>query len=588
VSSQRLAGGFTILAIGMVVLSRPDLKLPGLYYDETLQAATAAAFVRGEAPLALPGARRIHLGEAWLPWMTQPYLGALKTYALIPALAVVGTDAVALRATTLAWGVAGLLLFSLWCRELADTRVALASAALLAFDPSFLFSVRQDWGPFALGFACRMGSALLLLGGWRRRSAAQLGAGGLLAGLAVYHKLDAAAFFGGCALALAVSVPGELWQGLRERRRGVAAALAGVILGTAPLLPVLPELLATLEGLSAGRRGLGAGTPSLRLDLWSAVLDGSYFYRLLQVGGRFDAVFSGGTAPRSLLPVLEAASVAVLATFLLRTALRRRSAPAAEKFALFALGIVGAGLFAMPGALLMHHVLNVYPLPHLVAGLTLERLGRGGGSWGRRGAVLVLVLLAAVASAVRVDLHTRALIRATGGKGYWSHALGRLAEELPPGARVVSVDWGFAAPLRFAHPHLAVEETTWRLVRTARGRLTLDGGPRHVYLVHDREAAVLPFGARLLAAARALPEGDVEIRAVRDGEGDIAFHALCFVRTHRLVHRRGRFEIQWRPGGEETARQRSPAHDGREEERPRSKDAAGMPAASWGACSRAP
>lgn len=550
-SLRRLVGGFAVLAIGVGVLAARDLHLPGLYYDETIQAATAAAFLRDEEPLPLPGARRIVLGDTWLPWMTQPYLGALKTYALIPALALAGTDATALRATTLSWGLVGLFLFALWCRELAGAGVALAGSALLALDPSFLFSVRHDWGPFALGFACRMGSAVLLVQGWRRASAPRLGAGGLLAGLSVYHKLDAAIFLGGCALALCLVAPRELWDGARERVRGVAATLAGLIAGAALLLPVVPEVLTTMEGLSAGRLGLGSGTASARLELWGTVLDGSYFHRLLQAGGRFDLLFSTGAAPRSLLGLFETAGAAVLGGFLLRDVLQQRSSPAAERFAFLALGIVGLALFFIPGALLMHHVLNVYPLPHLVVAMALARLWRGAGAW-RRGAVAGLLVLV-VGSAVRVNLHTLEMIRTTGGKGYWTARLDELAQELPPGAPVVSVDWGFTAPLRFAHPHLSVEETTWRLSRARREALVLEGGARHTYLVHDRDTAVLPFGARLLESARSLPERDAEIRTMSDGDGDIAFYAIRLTNAHRIAYSHGRFDIRWNRDDEQAS-----------------------------------
>lgn len=538
---------FAVLAAGLALLVARGLERPGLYYDETLQAATAAAFIRAEEPLPLIGARRVELGDRWLPWMTQPYLGALKTQALIPFLALLGTDAVGLRATTLIWGLTGLLLFLLWARELAGPRVALAGAALLAFDPSFLFSVRHDWGPFALGFVCRMGGLLLVTQGWRRRSTPRMAVGGLLLGLAVYHKLDAAAFLAGCGLALVAVAPRERWQELRERLGATAAALAGFAAGMAPILPALADLAGggTLRGLAAGRRGVS------KLDTWPAVLDGSYIHRVLQKGGRLEALFSGAdTSPHGLFGLLLVASVLALGTLLLRDRRRRRRSVSptreVEAFSMLALLAVAAALFAMPGATLMHHVLNVYPLPHLVAALALGRMARSGMPW--RSAAAAALLAVVLASALRVDLRTLQFIHDTGGRGWWSDALGDLARELAPGTPVVTVDWGFAAPLHFAYPGLTVEETSWRLANAhPTQRVTLEGGADHVYLVHGRDYDALGFGPQLLDAARALPEATVEIRTLRDRQGDRAFHAIRFLRPHRLVHQRRRFSVEWRP-----------------------------------------
>lgn len=544
---------FAVLAAGVAWLAARDLEQPGLYYDETLQAATAAAFLRGEEPLPLVGARQVELGGRWLPWMTQPYLGALKTQVLIPCLAVLGTDAVGLRATTLVWGLTGLLLFGLWAREIAGPRVALAGTALLAFDPSFLFSVRHDWGPFALGFVCRMGGLLLVTRGWRRRSTVNLAVGGLLLGLAVYHKLDAAAFLAGCGLALVAVAPRARWHELRERPGAATAALAGLAAGSAPILPALMNLArgGTLRGLAAGRRGVA------KLDSWPAVLDGSYIHRVLQKGGRLEGLFSGpDTSAHDLFGFLLIASVLALGALLLRDARGPRRSQSSthevEAFSLLALLAVTVALLAMPGATLMHHVLNVYPLPHLVAALALGRLARSGMPWRRAASAALLALV--VASAIRVDLKTSAFIDATGGRGWWSDALDRLAAELPPGTPVVTVDWGFAAPLRFAHPELAVEETTWRLASARpRERVVLEGDADHVYLVHGRDYDALGFGPQLLDAVRALPDDTVEIRTLRDRQGHTAFYAIRLLRPHRLVHARRGFSVEWRPTGRSQA-----------------------------------
>ena len=82
-------------------------------------------------------------------------------------------------------------------RQTHHTRVALATAALLALDPSFLFVSRHDWGSVSLAMLCRGGGLWLAVLGWRRGSAAHLSMGGLLLGLGIYNKIDFVPFLAG-------------------------------------------------------------------------------------------------------------------------------------------------------------------------------------------------------------------------------------------------------------------------------------------------------------------------------------------------------------------------------------------------------
>jgi hypothetical protein len=75
----------------------------------------------------------------------------------------------------------------------------------------------------------------------------------------------------------------------RERRAHAVGAILIAVLVSLPVLTSLRELggaagsLAEQVGFSEKARALGS------------VLDGSYFPRLMRVGGRFDAMFSGKT-----------------------------------------------------------------------------------------------------------------------------------------------------------------------------------------------------------------------------------------------------------------------------------------------------
>jgi hypothetical protein len=220
-------------------------------------------------------------------------------------------------------------------------------------------------------------------------------------------------------------------------------------------------------------------------------------------------------------------------------------------FALAALALSSAALLLLPRAVRIHHALNVLPFPQIVvaaACVELWRLGASAGGAASRPALRALAaagLAAVLAGQVLVDLQTRAEIRASGGRGRWSDALGAFARELAaePGVTVVSLDWGFDAPLRLLAPELESREPFWSLLGPAAVGTRLAGTPQTVYLVQDPRYRVFPLGQELLAAAARLPPGTASVRAHADHAGDTAFLSVRIARPHRLVYR-GRLEVE--------------------------------------------
>lgn len=545
-----------LLAAGL--LAGRALELPGLYYDEVVQAEPAARLVFGEeSPLEIPGARSARGFGRWLPFMTQPYMGALKSWLLVPSVALFGADAVALRATTLAIALAGLVFTLRFARALGGLPLAGAAALLACCDPSLLFSARHDWGSFSLGFALRAAALDLAFGARQRASHARALAAGLAAGLALYNKIDAAVFFGAVAAAAWLSrrVTGaKLCASAADSPKRLGAALGiGAALGAAPLLAALPGALAATRTLSAAALQ--------RPDDWSekarvllAALDGSYFERLMRAGGSFEAMSEISATPLPLVPV----ALAIALPCLLWRARSQRDAraPALAFLALAAL-FTQLGLFLMPRAVRIHHVLGSYPLPQLALAAALALPWNEGVPLRRGLRVLAACTAIAIATGQLVQLeHTFRALAVSGGKGRWSSALQAYAEELEAqGAagtplEIAALDWGLDLPLRYAHRSLRASAPFWELWTDppASGIWRFDGGPSEVYLVYDSHFAVFPYGPALLAAARALPEPAVAIRAHADAEGDPAFYSLRFAGPHRLIYRAetGRFEVRLR------------------------------------------
>jgi hypothetical protein len=551
VSSLGRGGALALAAAAALSawLALRDLEVPGLYYDEAIQALPAAEYLReGGRPLQIPGAKSVWLGGGWFPVLTQPYMGALKSQLLIPVFAAFGPSAGVLRATTFAWGLLGCLLAALFAGRLLGAPVAVATFALLALDPAFLFVSRHDWGSFALGLALRCGGYWLAAVGLERGSRAWLGAAGLALGLGVYNKIDLAPALAAAILALALCDPRGAARALRGRGGAFAAFAAGLALGAAPLAAAGLGGAAAVGGV-AGELRL-ADELAEKLSTWRSLLDGSYFHRLMLAGGSFEALPRVEGAATGLFGPALAASALFLAWRLARARPWQRRERALA-FALAALALSSAALLLLPRAVRIHHALNVLPFPQIVvaaACVELWRLGASAGGAASRPALRALAaagLAAVLAGQVLVDLQTRAEIRASGGRGRWSDALGAFARELAaePGVTVVSLDWGFDAPLRLLAPELESREPFWSLLGPAAVGTRLAGTPQTVYLVQDPRYRVFPLGQELLAAAARLPPGTASVRAHADHAGDTAFLSVRIARPHRLVYR-GRLEVE--------------------------------------------
>ena len=522
--------GFAAAAALSAWLALRDLEVPGLNYDEVIQALPAAEFLReGGRPLQIPGAKSVWLAGGWFPLMTQPYMGALKSQLLIPVFAVFGASTAVLRATTFAWGLLGCLFATLFAGRLLGAPTAVATGALLALDPAFLFVSRHDWGSFALGLVCRCAGLWLAALGLERRSAALLAGAGLAFGLGVYNKVDLVAVIAAAGAALVLCQPRTV---LRGRAGEIAAFAAGLAIGAAPL--------------AAGGLRLATDLPE-KLATWRAFLDGSYFHRLMLAGGSFESLSDVEGAASGLFAPALAGSVILLAW---RLATRRpwQRAERAVAFALATLALSFAALLLVPRAVRIHHVLNAAPFPQIVVAAAfadLWRMGEGAASRPAHRALAAVGLGLVLAGHVLVDLRTLAEIRASGGRGRWSDALAGFAHELAeePGATVVSLDWGFHAPLRFLAPQLDLGEPVWQLRGAAAMGTRLEGTPETVYLVQDPRYRVFDLGEDLLAAAARLPEGVTRVRAHADRSGDTAFLSVRIARPHRLVYR-GRLEVE--------------------------------------------
>jgi hypothetical protein len=524
--------GWAVLLLGWLGIAATAVALaatrdgPGMLYDEAWLAQQARAFVDPlREGLMPPGTQKVWLLGRPFPLFALPYLGSLKSQLLIPWIALFGNELETVRFATLATALAALLATMVAARRAFGLRVALLAGLLLATDPTVAFHASCEWGPFTTGWLCRaLGAALLLRGHALRRRAPTL-AGGLVLGLGIYNRADFVLIGAAVLIGLGVFHADALRAIWRERRGELLGAAGLLVLGALPMLLNTLRVVATMGELTT------RGDLAERVNVLIATLDGSYPWRLMAVGGRYDALQT--VDPPTAL--LGAAVLLALIACAVAAARGGRGA-LADGRGVLAIAVVGIGaaMLALPGATRAHHMLNLAPFAHvLVAATVVHEADRGGA----RRAIAVALALAVIASGALSIASTRALIERTGGRGWWTDAIAELARELEaePNAVAVSLDWGFHLQLLFSTEHPTVIEPFWHIARDVeqQGMWGRVGDASHVYLVHEAPYDRFGFGHRLLEAARSLGEV-TSIRTYRDREGATAFHAVRIARPHRL------------------------------------------------------
>ena len=533
-----LVGAIVALA---ALLATRSLDAPGLYYDEAVQARPAAEFVTGVAyGTPFPGSRTVEIAGRPFPWMTQPYMGGLKSQLLIPFVALFGAEAPVLRATTLCWALLGVVLIAAFARRAFGESTAVFATLLLAFDPSLLLLARHDWGSFAISLLLRGAALACLFRWWQSEQTRWLFAGSLALGLGIFNKVDFAIFLAAAGLGVLACAAGPLWRRARAKPRELLIAAAGAALGVLPMLPSAASVLAARTAFA--REGESAEKLT---TLWT-MLDGSYFHRLMEQGGLFDrmqeATLSQGTLLCwAFLLALPAALLLTLRTHQRGAASKRRTAGI---FLLVASCGAVAAYMALPGGVRIHHALNIYPFPHLLIAWVLARAASAGGAL--RSVALASAAIIAI-SGVATFHQALAFSAETGGRGRWSHALNDFAGELDASdAVVLSLDWGFHETLGFLTRGPTLIDAYPRIpaMVSQRGVWESAGSPEHVYLVHDEPYDLFGYGPLFLRAAARLPPAQVTLRRHLDGEGELAFVSVRFARPHRIVFGRTGFDIR--------------------------------------------
>jgi hypothetical protein len=442
-------------------LALHQLDLPGLNYDEALDAAPAVQTVLGKR---IDGAYTLELAGRQWPLMIEQWFGPTTTYLLVAAFGIFGIGATTIRATGVFVGLISLLLIWGFLREYLDERAASLSILLLAVSPGFVFWSRMiAWVHLPL-LPISVATIWLLFRWYSRRRARYLVIAAFGLGFGLQTHLMFLLVWGGLGLAWLLLSP---WLGTgRGWRRWLwpwqitglrvwgMSALA-LVLGAAPLLiynasgggtirKLAPGSGETLRSVESYLRALPISLTSLR-----TLLSGSWFAS--KMGGLHQNLVA--------LPAFGLALASIL-----WLAARRRLSFSPRRVALFAILVLGIGLLRalVEGSGGIHHLLLVWPMPQALVAVALFSLA----DWLRSGlpsisvtpkggrvlglGALGLVTACLIGAETWTTLGYHRILSQTGGVGFFSDAINSLAQDLeqPGTPQPLAMDWGFRRNLQ--------------------------------------------------------------------------------------------------------------------------------------------
>ena len=405
----------------------------GLHYDEAIHQHGAVHMLHAEGKPRFahydPGGW-IEVAGRWWPVMIMPYVGAGRYYLLLPVFALWGADPFVARVFAALLSAFGIWALARLLREQVHPAVGAFTALALAVHPSFLFHTVLDKGNVAVWTASLGALALSVNAYLKSPGTARACLVGLVAGIAVWNRLNFAWWLLSAGVAAVLVLRREVWI----PRRHIGALAAGGLIGCFPL--IVYELLS--------RGGTLAFMEDARLDLDLLSLFQARVPMLLDAvlcDHDCRAVWDGpASSPFWLSAVLGAGVVFGLVMALLG----KDQTPAALWHRLAALFCLAFGVVMVFSRLPIghHHLIALLPAAAVVVVLALGwlatryRLGKV-----VAGAFALVYFCAAMSWNVAL---IRGLER-TGGTDSWSDAIYFVNDYLEThkrGSEVKILDWG--------------------------------------------------------------------------------------------------------------------------------------------------
>jgi hypothetical protein len=407
-------------------------------------------------------------------------------------------------------------------RRCLDSVPAMVAGAMLILEPSWFFLSVLDWGAAVPALLCRCLAFYLGSVWWRNRSVVCLLLAGFFLGLGAFNKIDLLVFIGATGIAAICFYARDVWQILRSQWWATTLAGGAFFLPIAITLPRMGKVLTIAEQTSSL-----AGELKEKLHTLLALYDGSYFYRLMSVGGLFDKMYD---QPAGIyVPLWLILTIAIIAVF---SCVRDKQRLRTFGFLLTSLVLTTAGVLLLPGAVRIHHAILAFPLPQIIIVTAFAFL------WNAFGATFVgravrtaaaVCLFILFATQIHAIARTERLIAETGGRGRWSNALDRFCVENKDRSDLViaSLDWGFNEQVSFLTDRPQLVEPFWGFSRYHAELPGLPPRPQYIYLAHSPEYSLFKYDVSYLNELQTSSE-TVEIQPYSDRQGLAVFYTIRF------------------------------------------------------------
>ena len=513
-----------VLATTVVLLAHQNLSVPGLYYDEAVFAGLAKDFITGQSHgQHMPDHETVTLAGRQFPLFVQTYLGALKSWMLIPVFGVFGSTFAVLRASNVVLELITLLLVMLAARRWLGLGTALITGLLLAFDPTYFFVSTLDWGVAVPSLFCKAACFYFAVRWSQVHKLSDAFLVGLFAGLGFFNKADFVVFLAALVLAAGLCYWRKIRTTIRQHSGGMALACLGFAIGAGPMLMRVPRMVALAF---FGPHPNAPGELGVKLKTLVSMYDGSHFYRLMNVGGVFERMYDGAAGPRTMLGI-----AVVIALFVFAFVFDKHLAKARTVvFLILAAILITLGVFLLPDAIRIHHAVLVYPLPHLILAALIVIFWKTRIPKKRLDYLLPAVLALVVVDLIAGELHaiagTERLIPQTGGRGRWSESLNQFCREIRgrSDSTIVSLDWGFNEQLMFLTDSPQLSEPFWEFNQTLP---PLPSDPNYIYLAHPAEYSVLKYDVAYLNQLQK-NGANIEVTPHLDRQNEVAFYTIRF------------------------------------------------------------
>lgn len=511
-------GAWMALATMMTLLARQNLSVPGLYYDEAVFAGMAKDFVTGHVHgQHMPDHEIVTLAGRPFPLFIQTYLGALKSWMLIPAFSSFGASVVVLRTTNLFWQLTALLFLMLGAWRWLGMGASVIAGMLLAFDPTYFFLSVLDWGVAVPSFLCRCACFYFAIAWNQNRKLTDAFFVGLFAGLGFFNKADFAVFLIAISMAALFCYWRQLFGVIRQHSSALAVTSLGFALGAGPMLLKIPRMLMlTISGPHPN----APGEMTTKLKTMLSMYDGSHSYRLMNVGGVFERMYDGAAGPKATTGIAVVVGCILFGVLAYRKQIARTRAIV---FLIVTTLLITLGVFLLPDAVRIHHAVLVFPIPQLIVAALVAL------AWNISAPIrIIAVLLVAIVclSGFRSIAATQKLIQQTGGRGRWSESFDKFCRENRDRSdlTIVSLDWGFNEQLMFLTDAPQLSEPFWEFNQTLS---PLPPNPNYIYLAHPPEYSVLKYDVAYLNQLQK-SGSNAEITPHFDRQNEVAFYTIRF------------------------------------------------------------